>query len=254
MSKTKHSSAKLSPKPPPSDGDGNHIHNLILLDLPRKEIELVIPKLEFVRLDTHHVLHEPGDSLKSTYFCNTGLISVLIVFPNGKSVEVGLIGPEGFVGLPLIAGFRTAATRTITQINGNAFRLDAETLVAILPKCPVLERRLHQFEQLLAMQVTQVAACNQLHDVTQRLARWLLMSADRMKSNSLPLTQELLAQMLGTRRASVTVAAGVLQKAGLVSYTRGAVTITNRAGLEKATCDCYGIMVRQVKEWKDDSA
>jgi CRP-like cAMP-binding protein len=122
---------KFPTKPFPRDGDGNRIHNKILLDLPQ-EFEMLFPKLEFVRLKTHHVLHEPGDSLKSAYFCNRGLISILIVLPDGKSVEVGLVGKEGFIGLPLVAGFRTAPTRAVTQIEGSAFRVDGETLTTIL--------------------------------------------------------------------------------------------------------------------------
>ncbi len=245
--------AVSSSKPPPGDGDGNHIHNQILLNLPPKESAMLIPKLEFVRLKTHHVLHEPGDTLKSAYFCNTGLVSILSVFPDGKSVEVGLIGKEGFVGVPLVAGFRTSPTRAVAQIEATAFRVDGETLMVILRQAPILERRLQQFSQIMAMQVTQIAACNRLHEVNERLARWLLMSADRTGSDSVPLTQELLAQMLGTRRSSVTVAAGMLQKAGLISHSRGDVEITDRPNLEEAACECYGIMNRQVKEWQDDS-
>jgi CRP-like cAMP-binding protein len=244
---------KFSPKPSPGDGDGNHIHNQILLDLPPKEREMLFPKLEFVRLKTHNVLHEPGDTLKSAYFCNTGLISILIVLPDGKSVEVGLVGKEGFIGSPLVAGFRTAPTRAITQIEGSAFRVDGETLMVLLRQCPKLERRLQQFSQVLGMQATQIAACNRLHEVNERLARWLLMSADRTGSDSVPLTQELLAQMLGTRRSSVTVAAGMLQKAGLIAHTRGDVKIIDRPNLEEAACECYAIMHRQVKEWQGDS-
>jgi CRP-like cAMP-binding protein len=112
---------------------------------------------------------------------------------------------------------------------------------------------LQQFSQILAMQVTQIAACNRLHEVDERLARWLLMSADRTGSDSVPLTHELLAQMLGTRRSSVTVAAGILQKAGLIAHTRGDVNIVDRPNLEEASCECYGIMQRQVREWQDDS-
>jgi CRP-like cAMP-binding protein len=140
------SSAKSSPKPfpklPHADGDGNHIHNEILLGLPIQEREMLLAKLEFVRLKTHHVLHEPGDTLKSAYFCDTGLVSLLSVFPDGKSVEVGLVGKEGFVGLPLVAGFRTAPTRAIAQIEATAFRVDSEALMVILRQCPKLERRL----------------------------------------------------------------------------------------------------------------
>jgi len=200
------------------------------------------------------VLHEPGDTLKSAYFCNTGLISILSVFPDGKSVEVGLVGKEGFVGCPLIAGFRTAPTRAIAQIDATAFRVDREALMSILRQCPALERQLQQFSQIMAMQVTQIAACNRLHEVDERLARWLLMSADRIGSNSVPLTQEFLAQMLGTRRSSVTVAAGILQRAGLIAHTRGDVEIINRRKLEEAACECYGLMQQQIKEWQGDSA
>ena len=238
---------------PISDGDGNHVHNEILLGLPPRERELLFSKLELVRLRMHHVLHEPGDTLKSAYFPNTGLVSILSVFPDGKSVEVGLVGKEGFIGLPLVAGFRTAPTRAIAQIEGSVFRVDGETLVALLRRCPTLDRQLQQFSQIMAMQVTQIAACNRLHEVNERLARWLLMSADRIGSNSVPLTQELIAQMLGTRRSSVTVAAGALQKAGLITYTRGDVKIIDRKKLEESACECYGIMVRQIKEWQDEA-
>ena len=246
-------STTISRTPPRVDGDGNHIHNEILLNLPPKEREMLLPKLEFVRLNTHHVLHEPGDTLKSAYFPNNGLVSILSVFPDGKSVEVGLVGKEGFVGWPLVAGFRTAHTRAIVQIEGSVFRIGSEALVAILLDSPKLERRLQQFAQILAMQVTQIAACNRLHEVNERLARWLLMSADRIGSNSVPLTQELIAQMLGTRRSSVTVAAGTLQKAGLISHTRGDVQIADRQKLEEAACECYGIMQRQIQEWRTEA-
>jgi len=244
---------KFSPTALPNDGDGNHIHNQILLGLPPKEREKLFPKLELVRLKTHQVLHEPGDTLKSAYFCNSGLVSILSVFPDGKSVEVGLVGKEGFVGLPLVAGFRTSPTRAIAQIEATAFRVDSETLMEILRQCPKLERRLQQFSQVMAMQVTQIAACNRLHEVNERLARWLLMSADRIGSNSVSLTQELLGQMLGSRRSSVTVAAGILQSAGIITYSRGEVEITDRKKLEEASCECYEIMQRQVEEWQSNS-
>jgi CRP-like cAMP-binding protein len=233
--------------------NGNHIHNEILLGLPPRERELLFSKLEFMRLKTHQALHEPGDTLKSGYFPNSGLVSILSVFPDGKSVEVGLVGKEGFIGLPLVAGFRTAPTRAIAQIEGSAFRIDGETLVGVLRECPKLERRLQQFSQIMAMQVTQIAACNRLHEVNERLARWLLMSADRIASNSVPLTHELLAQMLGTRRSSVTVAAGMLQKEGLITYSRGDVKIINRRKLEAAACECYRIMLQQIEEWQGEA-
>jgi CRP-like cAMP-binding protein len=151
----------------------------ILLSLPPSEREIVFDDLEFVRLSTHQVLHETGDTLKSGYFCDTGMISILSVFSDGKSVEVGLVGKEGFLGLPLIAGFRTAGTRATAQIEGTAFRVDSDKLAVILRQCPTLERKLQQFSQIMTMEVTQIAACNRLHEVEERLGRWLLMCADR---------------------------------------------------------------------------
>jgi CRP-like cAMP-binding protein len=239
---------------PKRDDDGNAVENEILLALPRAECDAILPKLEFVRLKLHQVLHEAGETLKSAYFCNSGMFSVLNVMPDGKSVEVGLIGKEGFSGTPLVAGFRTSHTRTVVQAEANAFRIDADTFRALLPRSPKLERQLNRFTQLMAVQVTQVAACNRLHEVNERLARWLLMTQDRVGSEHLPLTQEFLGQMLGTRRSSVTVSAGTLQKAGLISYTRGNVTILDRHNLEEASCDCYGLLTRQVKDWQSQDA
>jgi CRP-like cAMP-binding protein len=227
-----------------SDGHGNHIHNEILLRLSDGESEALFSKLELVRLKVHHLLHETGDALKSVYFCNSGMISILSVFPDGKSVEVGLVGKEGVVGLPLLVGFHTAATRAISQIDATAFRVDGEALIGFLAKSPILERRLQQYSQVFTMEITQIAACNRLHEVEERLARWLLMCADRVHSNQLPLTQELLAQMLGTRRSSVTVAAGILQKAEMIAYNRGDEKIVDRRKMEDAACDTYGLMQR----------
>lgn len=244
---SKRPSSKGSPR---TDGDGNHIHNEILLQLSAKECEPLLSKLELVRLKVHQVLHEPGDNLKSAYFCNTGMISILSVFADGKSVEIGLVGKEGFVGLPLVAGFRTAPNRAMAQIDGTALRIDGEALVAFLEQCPKLERSLQQYSQISAMQIGQIAACNRLHEVDERLARWLLMCADRVGSNQLPLTQEFLAQMLGTRRSSVTVAAGILQKAGIIAHGRGDVRIVDRKKLEEATCECYGVMQQQIAQWQ----
>ena len=206
---------KRSPQLPRSDDDGNKVHNEILLSLPREEREIIFSKLEFVRLKSLQLLHDVGDSIKSAYFCNSGMVSTLSAFPDGKTVEVGLIGKEGFVGLPLIVGFRSSSVRSNVQIEGTAFRIGADALTESLARCPKLTLRRHQFSQVMGMQVSQIAACNRLHEVEERLARWLLMCADRAGNHRLPLTQDLLGQMLGTRRASVTIAASVLQKAGL---------------------------------------
>jgi CRP-like cAMP-binding protein len=244
---------RIAPSSLRNDGDGNHIRNSILLGLSAKECEILFSKLEFVRLKLHQVLYEAGDAIKSGYFVNSGMMSVLAVQPDGKSVEVGLIGKEGFVGLPLLVGYSKSPTRIVTQADGTAYRCDGEALRQIMRKCPELEQQLHRYVQRFAMQTTQIAACNRLHDVEERLARWILMSQDRIESDHLPLTQEFLAQMLGARRSSVTVAAGTLQKAGLISYTRGSVAISNRKRLEEAACDCYGIVRRQLKDWEEEA-
>jgi len=240
---------KLCSKPIATDRDGNRIHNEILLQLPANERRLLLARVEFVRLKTHHVLHEARRSIRSVYFIDSGLASVLSVMRDGRCVEVGLIGKEGLVGSAVIAGFRKSFTRVITQVDATAaFRLDANVLIGLLDQSPDLRRRLQRFSQVAAVQLAQIAACNGLHQVQQRLARWLLMSQDRIGSKSVPLTQEFLALMLGTRRSSVTIAAGILQKAGIITYTRGNVTIRSRSALEAAACECYQLIREHVEE------
>ena len=236
-----------------TDEDGNSVGNRILLSLNSKDRKQALSKLEFVRLPIHQVIHEAGENIKSGYFLNSGVASVLVVQPDGKSVEVALIGNEGFVGLPLLVGYRSSPTRVVMHCGATAYRCDSHALRQLARECPEIERELHRFAFRLAMQCMQIAACNQLHYVEERLARWVLMSQDRMPTEALSLTQEFLAQMLGTRRASVTVAAGILQKAGLISHTRGSVTIVNRQKLENAACDCYGIVQQQLKDWEAET-
>ncbi len=231
-----------------SDGDGHDghsMHNEILVGLPKKECEAVFSNLEFVEMRLHDVLNEMGEPIKYCYFVNSGLASILNVMSDGKSVEVGLTGKEGFVGLPVVVGLNTSANRVVTQIAGTAFRISARKMVDVLRQCPQLERMLNRYSQTLALQSTQVAAC---------MARWLLMSQDRIGGDAVPLTQDFLAHMLGTRRASVTVAAGILQKAGLITYARGAVKIVNRENLEDATCECYEVITRQARNWRKESS
>ena len=253
MAKKKFVSVRPAKHSSDGDGDGNALGNTILLSLSDKECNQVLSRLEFVRLNLHQVLHEAGETIESGYFVNTGLISILAVQPDGKSVEVGLIGKEGFVGLPLLVGYHTSPTRTMVQGDATAYKCDAKTLGQLIRQCPGLERHLHRFGQKLAMQTTQIAACNRFHEVEERLARWILMSQDRILSDKLPLTQEFLGQMLGVRRASVTVSAGILQKAGLIFHTRGSVTILDRPRLEDAACDCYGIVQRQLRDWETET-
>lgn len=239
---------------------GNHsesgrgkVLNLILLGLPAREGDVVRKSLEFIDLPTPFVLHEAGETIKFAYFIESGLASVLTMMVDGKSVEVGLAGKEGFIGLPLIAGLSTSATRVIMQVSGSAYRINSKDFLKLLPTCPILAERLSRYSLDLGMQAIHVAACNRLHEVDERLARWLLMSLDRLGGDTVPLTQEFLAHMLGTRRASVTVAAGILQKAGLITYNRGHVKIDNRAQLEDASCECYAAMKKQSMRWEQEA-
>jgi CRP-like cAMP-binding protein len=233
--------------------DGSRLENDLLLNLPEREREAIYGQLVFLPLRTHDILNDAAAPIQHAYFMNSGLASVLNVMEDGKSVEVGLSGKEGFVGLPLLVGFKSSQTRVIVQIAGSAYRIGANALINLLPKCRTLEKRLYRYSQMLTAQASQIAACNRLHEVDERLARWLLMSRDRIDSDMVPLTQEFLAHMLGTRRSSVTVAASILQKAGLIKYTRGEVKIVNPRGLEDAACECYGSMVQQSARWEEES-
>ena len=233
--------------------DGTLVSNELLLSLPPEDWESIFPELSSVQLRTHEVLHESGEPIRFAYFLNSGLASVLSVLSDGKSVEVGLTGREGFVGLPLVVGLSTSPTRTVIQIEGAGFRVSAAGLMKILRRSETLTQRLQRYVQVLSMQASQVAACNRIHEVDERLARWLLMCQDRINSDTVPLTQELLAHMLGTRRSSVTVSAGILQKAGLISYTRGSVTILSREKLEAAACDCYEMVQQRLTDWEEET-
>jgi CRP-like cAMP-binding protein len=243
---------RITVGPTGTDGSRNHILNLILLGLPAGELTAAAARLEFVELPTHSVLHEAGEPVTHAYFINSGLASVLNVMTDGKSVEVGLAGKEGFIGLPLVVGLSTSPTQVIMQVGGSAYQLAAADFKEILAHSPVLEKSLNRYAQSLGMQATHVAACNRLHEVDERLARWLLMSQDRLGGDVVPLTQEFLAHMLGTRRASVTVAAGILQKAGFITYNRGSVKIDDRSGLEEAACECYASIKQQTEKWEKE--
>lgn len=246
-------SAKFTAVPPGADGAGRSIHNAILLGLPRKERALILSNSEFVHLPARTILTERAEAIEFCYFLNAGVISIIHVMTDEKSVEVGLTGKEGFVGLPLIVGYSSSPTRAIVQIEANGYKISAQNMKSALRICPRLEDGLHRYSQELSIQAIQIAACNRLHEVDERLARWLLMSQDRVGESTFPLTQEFISHMLGTRRASVTVAAGILQKAGLINYSRGLVTIEDRAGLEAASCECYEEINHQIDRWHKDS-
>lgn len=225
--------------------------NHILQALPKKEYETLLPELQSVTLAVNQVLYTAHAEIGDGYFVNTGLVSCLTVMQNDASVEVGLVGYEGFIGLPILLNIAQSSILVKVQIAGQALRIEAETLHKLLPKLPMLERLLSRFAYLQALESQQVAACNQLHQVEERLARWLLMSHDRVRLNSIPLTHEQLAAMLGTRRASVSEAAGKLQRAGMIEYGRGRLRILNYSKLENAACECYGVVRTQLNAYRD---
>ena len=245
---------KVRHKRPSHTIGGEAIYNEILLGLPARERAVVLSELELVETRNRDVLNDAGVPIEYCYFLNNGVASILNVLGGGKSVEVGLTGKEGFVGLPLVVGLSTSSTRILIQIPGSAFRMGAAPLRRVLCGCPQLTIRLNRYAQELGLQATQVAACNRLHEVSQRMARWLLMTQDRIQRDVVPLTQEFLAHVLGTRRASVTVAAGILQKTGSIRYSRGSVAVLSRGKLAAAACECYAAMTRQSQNWRQEQA
>jgi CRP-like cAMP-binding protein len=243
-----------SSRPPPlSSGDRHEVRNEILLSLPSNESKAVLSKLTLIHLKLHDPMQIAGDEIDYAYFPNTAMASFLRTMEDGKNIEVGLVGKEGFVGLPLLAGFKTSPHQVIAQGSGTAFRMKSEELHNAIRDWPQLMKALLRHSQRFIMQTTQIAACNRLHEGDERLARWLLMTHDRVGTNELPLTQEFLSQMLGSRRASVSLSAIALHKAGLISYVHGKVTILDRAGLEEASCECYGILQQQFEKWESES-
>jgi CRP-like cAMP-binding protein len=223
---------------------GKPVSNIILLSSSESDYSSLRPHLEYVSLPNHLVLHEPGEKLEFAYFPNRGLISLVVVMKDGKTAEAGIVGKEGFTGSPAAVGLIRGPLRAVVQITGDGFRVEVGALQSTLESAPDLQMMLSRYAVIRGMQVAQTAACNRLHDIEQRLARWLLMTQDRVDSGSLPITHDFLATMLGTDRPSVSVAAGVLQRKELIEYTRGAVKIVNRKKLEDSACECYGVIRR----------
>jgi len=225
-----------------TDPDRKAVHNLILLSLPDEEYNALRPHLERVDLPQHEILHEPGAKIEFVYFLNEGMTSIVALSGDGRSVEVGIVGKEGMVGMALTIGLRRSAFRAIMQIAGNGVRVRSDIFHDVLLYGSTLRTKLSRFGLLHGMQVAQLTACNRLHEVEQRLARWLLMCQDHVESGSLFLTHEFLSQMLGTGRPSVSLAVASLANAGLIENGRGSVKILNRKGLAEVACECYGVI------------
>lgn len=212
------------------------------MSLPDDEFHSLRPHLDAIDLPHHLSLYEPNQPLEYVHFPNDGLVSLVVVLSGGKTVEAGIVGSEGFVGVPALVGLRRSPLREMVQIAGDGFRSRAATLQEVLPTCPQLRSALERYAVILGLQVAQASGCNRLHDVEQRLARWLLMAQDRVSAPLLPITHDFLATMLGTDRPSVSLAAGSLQKRQIIEYNRGSVKILNRRELEQAACECYAVI------------
>jgi CRP-like cAMP-binding protein len=226
--------------------------NLILNAIPQREYEIILPSLEPVSLEWHTALHQAKEPIEYGYFPNGGVISLVVPLSDGRSAEVGMIGREGFVGAPLAGGLDRSPHLALVQVSSTAMRIHAGLLQKVLPSTPQLATLLTRYALVQGMQLAQTAACNRLHNLEQRLARWLLMSQDRVKSNVLPYTQDLLAVMLGTDRPSVCIAVGVLQKKGSVKQKRGSIEIVDRSLLKVSTCECYEVIQEFNRELEPD--
>jgi CRP-like cAMP-binding protein len=224
------------------DSTGRPIENSILKSIPDFEYDLLRGHLEPLNLPQQHILHEAGEKIEFAYFLNDGMASLVVLTSDGRSVEVAIVGKEGIVGTPLAVGLNRGPHRAIMQILGSGLRVKSAVLVDTLRSAPEMRLIWNRYVLIQGLQVAQIAACNRLHEIEKRLARWLLMCQDRIDSGVLHVTHEFLAQMLGTGRPSVSLAAGILQRGGLIENERGTVTILDRPGLEDAACECYFAM------------
>lgn len=221
--------------------------NRLLAAMPREPLGQILPTLTHVELPSGMVIYEPKVSIKYVYFVLTGIISLVSEMREG-TVEVGTVGCEGMTGIPLVLSADTMPSRAFVQVPGEALRMSADDLLRAMQESPKLRRLIYRYVQALFDQTAQHAACNRLHALEERCARWLLMTHDRVVGDVLLLKQQFLAEMLGVHRPAVTLAAGALQKAGIIRYSRGKVTVLDRTALENASCECYAIVTRRIEE------
>ena len=227
---------------PRVDGQRRPIANRILSALPADAYARILPDLKSVPLKFRISLHEPGDKMPYVYFPNTGVISMLTVLRNGDGVEIATVGNEGMTDVSVFLGLEESDCRLLIQVPGTAMRMESDRLREHVEQIPILRALLGYYAISLFALVAQSAACNRMHPLVERCARWLLMTHDRVDAPVFPMTHDFLAEMLGVRRPSVSVAAEALQDAGLISYHRGKVTVLDRAGLEAASCECYRLL------------
>jgi CRP-like cAMP-binding protein len=219
--------------------------NKLLARIPRKELEPLLAQLHEVALPFKKVLSDIDEKIEYAYFVSNGVVSVVNEPDNGDIVEVATIGNEGMVGFPIVLGTSSIPSRVLVQVAGSGLRISASDLLACLRQTPILHRLLMRYVMAVMNQIAQSTSCNRLHQVQERCARWLLHTHDRVEGDSFEITQEFLSQMLGVHRPTVTIAARMLQQAGLIRYTRGKIEIIDRPGLEAASCNCYRLIVDQ---------
>jgi len=219
--------------------------NHLLAALPAKEFARLSPDLELVPMPLGEVIYESGVQLRHVYFPTTAIVSLLYVMEDGASAEIAVVGNEGIVGVSLFMGGETTPSRAIVQSAGHAYRLKGQLLKNEFYLAGPMQRLLLRYTQSLLTQMAQTAVCNRHHTLDQQLCRWLLLSLDRLPANELVMTQELIANMLGVRREGVTEAAGNLQRAGLIRYSRGHIEVLDRPGLEARTCECYAVVKKE---------
>ncbi len=217
-------------------------HNHLLAALPASEFERLAPHLELVTLKLGEVLYESGGQLKHVYFPTDSIVSLLYVMENGASAEIAVVGNEGILGISLFMGGETTPSRAVVQSEGVGYRLPANHLKQEFNRAGPMMHLLLRYTQALITQMSQTAVCNRHHSVDQQLCRWLLLSLDRLSSNELTMTQELIANMLGVRREGVTEAAGKLRDARIIQYSRGHIKVVNRRRLEQHVCECYAVV------------
>jgi CRP-like cAMP-binding protein len=219
--------------------------NRLLAALPDPEWARWMPRLEPVDMPLGRVLYESGSKLSHVYFPTTAIVSLLYVMEDGASAEIAVVGLEGIVGISLFMGGETTPSRAVVQSAGQGYRLDASLMMQEFNRSGPVLHLLLRYTQALITQMAQTAVCNRHHSLDQQLCRWLLLSLDRLQSNDLVMTQELIANMLGVRREGVTEAAGQLQKAGLIRYQRGRITVLDRDKLEGRACECYAVVKKE---------
>lgn len=220
--------------------------NYLLSALPSAEREYLYSQLELVKMPLGQVLHESGDKLRYVYFPTTSIVSLLYVMENGSSAEIAVVGNDGMVGLSILMGGGSMPNRAVVQSAGYGYRISIALMQTEFNRNGPVLRLLLRYTQALITQMSQTAICNRHHSIDQQLCRWLLLSIDRLPTNKLEMTQELIGNMLGVRREGVTKAAGKLHKAGLINYKRGHIAVLNRAGLEERVCECYGVVRDEV--------